>query len=116
MELLIWLILAFVILIAGYYGVCHIIRIWTGCDFEEASTKLHNYFNGTTMYHFENDSGFSNAVWENVHNVIGDKSFERLSRLANTSIGIPFLWFSTNGELPTICICVFYKDENEQQL
>lgn len=116
MELLLWLLLVFAVIIAIYYGVCHLIRLFTGCDFEEATVKIHNYFNGTTMYHFENDSGFSNAVWENVHNVIGDKSFERLSRLANTSIGVPFLWFNRNGELPTINICVFYKDENEQQL
>ena len=116
MEILLWLLLVFAVIIAIYYGVCHLIRLFTGCDFEEASTKLHNYFNGTTMYHFENDSGFSNAVWENVHNVIGDKAFERLTKLANTAIGIPFLSFTKNGELPAINICVFYKDENEQQL
>lgn len=116
LDLFVSLILVFAVAVAIYYGICHLIRLFAGCDFEEASTKLHNYFNGTVTYSFENDSGFANAVWENVHNVIGDKAFERLTKLANTAIGIPFLSFTKNGELPTICICVFYKDENEQQL
>ncbi len=117
MELIIALILLFVIVIAGYYGVCHVIRIWTGCDFEQASTKLHNYFNGTITYDFTNDNSFVDAVWFNVQNIIGVKQFEQLKRLSNTAIGTPLLTFTVYGGLPTINICTFCdSDTNKQRL
>ena len=117
MDLIIALILLFVIVIAGYYGICHLIRLFTGCDFEQAATKLHNYFNGTITYDFTNDNSFVDAVLFNVQNIIGVKQFEQLKRLSNTAIGTPLLTFTVYGGLPTINICTFCdSDTNKQRL
>lgn len=58
LNLMFILIIAFVVLTALYYLVIHIIKQWTGCDNAEAEQKLHNLFNGKTLYSFNNDNGF----------------------------------------------------------
>ncbi len=116
MEILIWLFLIFVVIISVYYGVCHLIRLFTGCSLEEASVKLHNYVNGTVTYHFENDSSFAETIWHNVRSIIGEKQFEKLKRLSNTAISAPLLAFGIYGGLPTINICAYCDETEKQQL
>lgn len=108
-------ILVFVGLIALFYLVIHIIKKWTGCDNAEAEQKLHNFFNGKTHYSFNNDEGFINAVWDNIHNIIGDKRFEQLRRLSQTAIDFPLLKFGYNSSLPYIAITVNYADDSEKR-
>lgn len=115
LELVLGIIIIFVVVVALYYGVCHIIRIWTGCDFEQATTKLHNYFNGTITYDFTNDNSFVDAVWFNVQNIIGIKQFEQLKRLSNTAIGTPLLTFTVYGGLPAINICTYCNNDSDKQ-
>lgn len=114
--IVITIILLFVVVIALYYGVCHIIKLWTGCDEEEAVAKLHNFFNGQAGLSFENDSGFVNNMWYNVRNIIGDKRFDQLMRLSQTAISTPLLFFGIEGGLPFIAVCVYYNDENEKRV
>ncbi len=110
------LMLAFVSFVALYYLVIHIIKQWTGCDNAEAEQKLHNFLNGKTLYSFSNDEGFINDVWHNIQSIIGDKRFEQLCRLSQTSINIPLLTFGYNSGLPYIAITVNYIDDSEKRI
>lgn len=116
LELVFLIISLFITGIAGYYGVCHIIKLWTGCNSHEAGTKLHNFINGKFPIQFNNDIGFSNDVWENVKNIIGDKRYEQLVKLSQTAIETPLLSFGENSGLPYISISLYYKDQNEKCL
>lgn len=112
---LVFLIIGLLILgVGGYYAVCHIIKLWFGCNDNEASTKLHNFLNGKAQYQFYNDIGFANDVWENVKNIIGDKRFEQLVKLSNTAISTPLLSFGENSGLPYIAVSLYYLDANEK--
>lgn len=112
---IIFLIIGFLILgVGGYYVACHIIKLWFGCNDNEASMKLHNFLNGKIQYQFYNDIGFANDVWGNVKNIIGDKRFEQLVKLSNTAISTPLLSFGENGGLPSIAVSLYYQDANEK--
>lgn len=110
------LILLFIGSIALYYLTIYIIKRWTGCDNAEAEQKLHNFFNGKTQYSFNSDDSFINAVWDNVRNIIGEKRFEQLRRLSQTTIDAPLLMFGYNSGLPYIAITVNYADDSEKRI
>ena len=104
--------------IAGYYAVCHIIRLWTGCSSSEAGVKLRNFMNGKRGYKFEEDAGFQYEIWEAVRNIIGDKRYVQLERLSYT-ITDPesgLLFFGETGGLPFIAVSMYYLDSNEKQV
>lgn len=116
MELVVCALAVFVLAIICYYGACHIIKLWTGCNNSEAEVKLHNFFNGTIQYSFCNDVGFANTIWDNIRNVIGDKRYNQLVQLSQTAISTPLLSFGENSGLPYIAISIFYVDDNEKQI
>ncbi|MCM1060308.1 MAG: hypothetical protein NC452_08435, partial [Eubacterium sp.] len=116
MDLFLTLLIIFISIILIFYGVCHIIKLWTGCNNDEAVAKLHNFINGTVMYSFYNDMGFINNIYENIKNIIGEKRFEQLVRLSKTAISTPLIFFGENSGLPYIAISLFYADENEKQI
>lgn len=78
---------------------CYIIKLWTGCNTDEAVAKIQNWMNPTVQYQFQNDLSFANAVWDNVRNVIGNGRFKRLERLSNTAITIPLLFFGMDTSI-----------------
>ena len=49
-------------------------------------------------------------------NVIGDKRFEQLLRLSQTSISTQLLYFNFDSGLPYIAISLYCNDENEKQV
>lgn len=55
-SLILILIVVVAIVIGAYYLVIHLIKLWTGCDNDEANAKLHNFFNGSANCTIENDS------------------------------------------------------------
>lgn len=110
------LIIIFITIIGLYYATCHILKLLTGCDDEEAVAKIQRFFNGTAMYSFNNDYGFINNVSENIKNIIGEKRFEQLINLSKTAIYMPLIFFGENSGLPYVAISVYYKDENEKQV
>lgn len=114
--LFIIILLLFIIAIVSYYAVCHIIKLWTGCDDEEAVTKLHNLINGKAVYSFENDFGFENAVSENIRNIIGEKRYNQLMKLSKTAISTPLLSYGYYSGLPYIAISMYYEDDNQKQV
>jgi hypothetical protein len=116
MEVLLVIFSVLVVGIGGFYTVCHIIKLWTGCNDIEAVAKLHNIMNGKVQYQFCNDMGFANEVWKNVRNVIGDKRYQQLVNLSNTAITTQLLSFGENSGLPYIAISMYYADENEKQV
>lgn len=116
LNLMLILIIAFVASIVLFYLVIHIIKQWTGCDNTEAEQKLHNFFNGKTLYSFNNDNGFIIDVENNIRGVIGDKRFEQLCRLSQTAISAPLLAFGNNSGLPYIAITVNYADDCEKRI
>lgn len=118
MELIIYFIGILFLGVAVFYIVCHLIKLWTGCNDAEAVTRLHNFLNGKVQYQFYNDLAFANDVWENIKNVIGDKRFEQLRTLSHTVLAAeaPLLSFGENSGLPYVAISVYYADENEKQV
>ncbi|MCI6616731.1 hypothetical protein [Ruminococcus sp.] len=113
-NIFIFLVVVVAILIGSYYLAIHIIKLWTGCDYDGAITKLHNLFNGKAHCQLNTDMAFINEIWNNVHNIIGDKRYQQLVRLNNTMIDTPLLCFDDNGKIPSINISLYYSDENER--
>lgn len=116
MGVLITILSLFAIGIGGFYIVCHIVKLWTGCNTSEAISKLHNFINGKALYTFNNDIGFANAVWDNVKNIIGDSRFNQLLKLSQTAITTPLLSFGENSGLPYIAVSLYYSNDNEKQV
>lgn len=116
MTIILFLLGLIIIGIGGFYVAYHLIKIWTGCNSNEAVTRLHNILNGKVQYNFSNDIGFENDVSINVRNVIGDKRYQQLMNIANTAISTPLLSFGENSGLPYIAISMYYSDENEKQI
>lgn len=115
MDIILSIIVLLVVAIGGFYVVCHIVKIWTGCDTDEAVKKIHNFINGTANIDFTTDVGFIEEIWTNVRNVIGDTRFNQLVKLSNSSIGTPLLSTGYNSGLPYIAVSVYYADEGEKQ-
>ena len=115
MDTFINLLVLGVILIALFYAICFIIKLWTGCTTEEAANKIRNFFNGNIQYHLYDDPGFINDIWENVKRIIGDKSFEYHKRLSGTQLSFPLLTHGLRGGLSYVAVSVYYADQNEKQ-
>lgn len=56
------------------------------------------------------------CVENNIRNIIGDKRFEQLCRLSQTTIEFPLLMFGYNSGLPYIAITVHYADDSEKRI
>lgn len=115
MELILLALGILIILICGYYASIHIIKLWTGCDNDEAASKIHSLINGKVQNGFDSDLSFFNEVWENVKNIIGERRFEELIMLSNTEINTPLLAFGSDSGLPCISVSTYYVDENEKK-
>lgn len=115
MNIILSIVLLLAVAIGAFYVMCHIVKIWTGCDTNEAVQKIHNFMNGTANIDFTTDAGFKEEVWTNVHNIIGDNKFNQLVKLSNSSIGTPLLSTGYNSGLPYIAVSVYYADEGEKQ-
>ena len=100
LEFIFIMILGSGLCIAAYYAVIHIIKLWAGCDINEAATKLHNAINGKAHYTFQNDCGFEQAVSDTVRSIIGDKRYEQLIKLSRTALDMPLLSYGYNSGLP----------------
>ena len=113
-SLILILIVVVAIVIGAYYLVIHLIKLWTGCDNDEANAKLHNFFNGSANCTIENDSTVFTEIGDNIHKIIGEKRFQQLVNLSNTLLNTPLLFFDNNGKIPRIIITVNYEDESEK--
>ncbi len=113
---LLYIIFAFLICIAVYYGVIKMIKMWSGCSDKEATAKLKRFINGTPNYKFEEDIGLQNEIWENVKKIIGEKRFQQLINLSTTAINTPLFFSGVEGILPFIGVAVYYTDNNEKQI
>lgn len=81
MNIILLIIVLLVVAIGGFYVMCHIVKIWIGCDTNEAVRKIHNFMNGTANIDFTTDAGFIEEIWTNVRNIIGDNKFKQLVKL-----------------------------------
>ena len=115
MDIILSITAVLVVVIACFYVTCHIVKIWTGCDTNEAVKKIHNFMNGTANVDFTSDTGFTEEIWYNVKNIIGDVRFNQLVKLSNSNIGIPLLSFGYNSGLPYIAVSLYYADDSEKQ-
>ncbi len=115
MNLILAGIMLFVGAICLFYAMCYIVKLWTGCDMNEAVRKIHNFMNGTANIDFTADEGFIEEIWTNVRNIIGDNKFNQLIKLSNSCIGTPLLSTGYNSGLPYIAVSVYYADEGEKQ-
>lgn len=116
MELIVNVLLLFILCIAIFYMVCYGIKLWKGCNFEEAVTTLQNVVSGKAAYDFTTDASFADEIWQNVRDIIGERRFQRLVALSNTSITTPLLVCGEKSGLPYIAVSVFYEDENERMV
>lgn len=108
----------FVILCIGiFYILCHLIKIWTGCNTNEAVAKIHNFMNGKINYQLSHDIDFEEEICESIQNIIGDNRFEKILRLNQLAISPPLLFFGDgNSGLPFIGVSVFYDNDNEKNM
>lgn len=99
-----------------YYATILIIRLYTGCDNEEAVNKMRRFTNGKALMSMENDRGLQIEIEENIRNVIGDDRYKKLVSLNNSSINAPLFYYGFASGLPYIAVGVYYADENEKSI
>ena len=115
LDLILGILLVMVALIGLFYALCFILKLYKGCDTEEATEIIRSFFDGTLQKQFENDSGFRTDLCQTIKNIIGDKQYEVLDKLGYTPLSYPMISFNTNGRVPYIAISVIYTDINQQQ-
>lgn len=116
LNLILFSIIGFVVCILVYYGVIRLIKMWTGCNDNEAVAKLQRFVNGTPTYKFEEDIGLQNEIWENVKKIIGERRYQQLVSLSSTSISTPMFFSGVEGLLPFIAVSLYYADDNERRV
>lgn len=117
-ELLLITIAAVLIAIHGFDIVIFIIRLWTGCDRDEAIKKLHHKINGTVYIPLGQDPGLWSEIWDAIRKIIGDARFEKLQRIYE-AIASSLGGIRLNGHhsgLPYIIIIIDLVDDAEKKL
>lgn len=118
LSLLFIIIAILLIAVGGFYAAIFVVRLWTGCNRDEAITRIRNKVNGIAYIPLEEDEGFWSEIWAAIRNIIGDARFEKLRRiyeaLAASQGGIRL-----NGHhsgLPYILIILDQLNATEQKL
>lgn len=65
----------FVIAIAviGFGGACYVVKLWTGCNTDEAIKKIRNFVNGTSETPLYANFDLYSEVWDIIKSTISKK-------------------------------------------
>lgn len=81
LSLLFIIIGILLIAVGGFYAAIFVVRLWTGCNRDEAITKIRNKVNGIAHIPLGEDEGLWSEIWAAIRNIIGDARFEKLQRI-----------------------------------
>ena len=109
-------IIVIVFIILGFYVVCKIVSIYTGCTTAEAAEKVHNWLSDRQPYSLENDSGFMTTIDENCKNILQEENYNFLIKLTKTRLQYPIICFGVYDSLSAVLITLKFSDESEKQL
>lgn len=114
MELVLWFFAIITVLIGGYFLIRFVIKLYTGCNNQQADKRIQRFFNGTASTSIVNDSMLIADIENTIKSVIGDNRYEKLIRLSSVQLIQPLLFFVTMGAVPYLVITVPYEDDNER--
>lgn len=114
MELVLWFFAIITVLIGGYFLIRFVIKLYTGCNNQQADKRIQRFFNGTASTSIVNDSMLIADIENTIKSVIGDNRYDKLIRLSSVQLNQPLLFFVTMGVVPYLVITVPYEDDNER--
>ena len=117
MNTLLFLSMIFMLPIVSYYCTIHVIKLWMGCDNNEAADIIYQFVHGRRKPSVGTDEMFYKELWSNVRNIVGDKTYSAICKYYETAISIgtePVLVVNEDGQVPTICITLLYDDETQK--
>lgn len=114
MELVLWFFAIITVLIGGYFLIRFVIKLYTGCNNQQADKRIQRFFNGSASTSIVSDSMLIADIENTIKSVIGDNRYEKLIRLSSVQLNQPLLFFVTMGVVPYLVITVPYEDDNER--
>lgn len=114
MELVLWFFAIITVLIGGYFLIRYVVKLYTGCNNQQADKRIQRFFNGTASTSIVNDSMLIADIENTIKSVIGDNRYDKLIRLSSVQLNQPLLFFVTMGVVPYLVITVPYEDDNER--
>lgn len=114
MELVLWFFAIITVLIGGYFLIRFVIKLYTGCNNQQADKRIQRFFNGTASTSIVNDSMLIADIELTIKSVIGDNRYDKLIRLNSVQLNQPLLFFVAMGAVPYLVITVPYEDDNER--
>lgn len=114
MELVLWFFIILIFLIISYFLIRFVIKLYTGCNNQQADKRIQRFFNGTASTSIVNDSMLIADIENTIKSVIGDNRYDKLIRLSSVQLNQPLLFFVTMGVVPYLVITVPYEDDNER--
>ena len=114
MELVLWFFAIITVLIGGYFLIRFVIKLYTGCNNQQADKRIQRFFNGTASTSIVNDSMLIADIELTIKSVIGDNRYDKLIQLNSVQLSQPLLFFVTMGVIPYLVVSVPYEDDNEK--
>ncbi len=105
----------FVIAIAviGFGGACYVVKLWTGCNTDEAIKKIRNFVNGTSETPLYANFDLYSEVWDIIKSTISQKHYDDMDRLLKRSSAISLYSYGHSSGLPYLAYS-FYCDEGNK--
>ena len=113
MDIIGIVLLVIAIAVIGFGGACYVVKLWTGCNTDEAIKKIHNFVNGTTETLLYENSDLYAEIWEVIKTTISKKYFEDMDMLLKTSSNISLFSYGHSSGLPYLAYS-FYCDEGNK--
>lgn len=105
----------FVIAIAviGFGGACYVVKLWTGCNTDEAIKKIRNFVNGTSETPLYANFDLYSEVWDIIKSTISKKNYDDMDRLLKMSSAISLYSYGHSSGLPYLAYSFYCDEENK---
>lgn len=113
MEVIVIILVAIVVAIIGFDGACYVVKLWTGCNTDEAIKKIRNFVNGTSETPLYANFDLYSEVWDIIKTTISKKHYDDMDRLLKTSSAIALYSYGHSSGLPYLAYS-FYCDEGNK--
>lgn len=100
-----------IIVIVVYEVVIYLIKMWKGCNRQEAEKIIHNFLSFQAPYHLNQDNFFFNECCQNIKAVLGEQRFKDLENFSMTTQTVDSGLMSN---IPYIAFTLMYSDDNEK--